>query len=186
MDDELDRLVISVRADTQAFASDVMAMRDQLDGALGAGAERAGRRIETALERAVRTGKFGFDDLKRVAIGVLSDIARASAGTSGGGSGGGGLIGLATTLLSSLFGSPGRATGGPVTGGRAYMVGERGPELFVPGSGGRIEAGFAPTRGPVSITVNVAAPAEGAAGPMARTGHQVARAVRRALERADG
>lgn len=185
MDDELDRLVISVRADTQAFAGDVAAMKDQLDGALGSGAERAGHRIEAALERAVRTGKFGFDDLKRVAIGVLSDIARASAG-SGGGSGGGGLISLAATALSSLLGAPGRATGGPVTGGRAYLVGERGPELFVPGTGGRIEAGFAPARGPVNITVNVAAPPESGAGQMARTGNQVARAVRRALERADG
>lgn len=33
---------------------------------------------------------------------------------------------------------PGRAGGGPVTGGRPYMVGERGPELFVPGASGTI------------------------------------------------
>ncbi len=31
-----------------------------------------------------------------------------------------------------------RATGGPVMGGRAYMVGERGPEMFVPSSSGSI------------------------------------------------
>lgn len=33
---------------------------------------------------------------------------------------------------------PGRATGGPVTGGAPYMVGEKGPELFVPHSSGSI------------------------------------------------
>lgn len=32
----------------------------------------------------------------------------------------------------------GRASGGPVTAGSPYLVGERGPELFVPGASGRI------------------------------------------------
>jgi hypothetical protein len=37
------------------------------------------------------------------------------------------------TALSTIFG---QASGGPVTGGRTYMVGERGPELFTaPGNG---------------------------------------------------
>lgn len=34
---------------------------------------------------------------------------------------------------------PGRAGGGPTSAGRPYMVGERGPEVFVPGQGGRID-----------------------------------------------
>ena len=34
---------------------------------------------------------------------------------------------------------PGRQHGGPVGAGRPYMVGERGPELFVPSRSGRIE-----------------------------------------------
>lgn len=42
-------------------------------------------------------------------------------------------------LLSNAMGKPlGKAAGGPVTGGTPYMVGERGPELFVPGSSGSI------------------------------------------------
>lgn len=36
---------------------------------------------------------------------------------------------------------PGRASGGPVAGGMPYMVGERGPELFVPYSNGNIVPG---------------------------------------------
>jgi hypothetical protein len=36
---------------------------------------------------------------------------------------------------------PGRATGGPVVGGVPYLVGERGPEIFVPRSNGVISTG---------------------------------------------
>lgn len=39
--------------------------------------------------------------------------------------------------FGSLFGGF-KAEGGPVSSGRAYMVGERGPELFVPRSSGNI------------------------------------------------
>lgn len=53
-----------------------------------------------------------------------------------------------------------RALGGPVSAGRAYLVGERGPELFVPGATGTIVPNAAPaTRGMAasgaSIVVNV-------------------------------
>ena len=68
MDDEVERLVISVRADTNAFARDVATMRAELDGPLVQGVGRAGRMIESALSRAIISGKFGFDDLKRVAL----------------------------------------------------------------------------------------------------------------------
>jgi hypothetical protein len=40
-------------------------------------------------------------------------------------------------LIGSVFGGP-RAMGGSVTGGSSYLVGERGPELFVPNSNGSI------------------------------------------------
>lgn len=56
----------------------------------------------------------------------------------------GGLAGLLGTkgsgfmsLLSQLF-LPARASGGPVSAGRAYMVGEHGPEPFVPDRDGTI------------------------------------------------
>ena len=60
---------------------------------------------------------------------------------------------------------------------------QRGPELFVPTSSGRIETARG-GRGPVSVTVNVAAPAGSAPQFMARSGRQVARAVRDAIEKA--
>jgi len=40
-------------------------------------------------------------------------------------------------IFSGLFGG-GKAKGGPVTGGTPYLVGEKGPEIFVPGSSGGI------------------------------------------------
>ena len=47
-----------------------------------------------------------------------------------------GMQGLAKGLFPALF--PGRANGGPVRGRHPYIVGERGPELFVPGQSGEI------------------------------------------------
>ena len=52
MDEEIERLLVSVRADTAVFARDVAAMRAELDGPFAAGAERAGRVLENALVRA--------------------------------------------------------------------------------------------------------------------------------------
>lgn len=183
MDEEIERLVVSVRADTQGFARDVATMRSGLEGPLGAGAERAGRAIESGLLRAVRTGKFGFEDLRRMAVGVLDEIAAAALRTglgSIGGGGGGGLLGLGASLLGGALGLPGRATGGPVTPGRAYMIGERGPEMFVPTSSGQVVPGGAGGR-EVRVTVNVHAPAGEGPQALARSARQVARAVRGAL-----
>lgn len=185
---ELDTLVIRVRADTGGFMSGIGEMRRELDGPLAQGAERAGGSIERALARAAVTGKFGFADLRRTALAALADIAAGAVRTDlgalfGGGAAGGGVLGSLASGLSGLFGgAPGRATGGSVTGGSAYMVGERGPELFVPTAAGRIETQGA--RGAVNVTVNVAAGREATPAMMQQTGAQVARAVRQALARA--
>jgi len=78
MDEEIERLTVSVRADTQGFARDVAELRAQLDGPLGSSVNRAGALIENALGRAIRSGKFGFEDLKRVALSVLAEIANSA------------------------------------------------------------------------------------------------------------
>jgi phage-related minor tail protein len=184
---DLDTLVIRVRADTAGFMAGVGDIRRELDGPLAQGVDRAGSGIERALARAAVTGKFGFEDLRRVALSALADIAAGALRTDIGalfGGGGGGLAGALSSSIGSLFGGmPGRATGGPVTSGSAYMVGERGPELFVPTAAGRIET-LGGGRGPVSVTINVAAPREASPAIMQQTGAQVARAVRQALHRA--
>ena len=192
MDEEIERLTVTVRADTQGFARDVAELRAQLDGPLGSSVNRAGALIENALGRAIRTGKFGFEDLKRVALSVLAEIANSAVrsalggGDSGGGGQGGGLLALGLSALGSILGgSPGRATGGPVSPGRAYMVGERGPELFVPTSSGAVVAPSQSGARDVRISIAVNAPAGSAPEALARSSRQVARAVRGALLRED-
>ena len=183
--DEVDRLVIGVRADTRGFARDVEALRGELEGSLGQGAARAGRGIETALLRAVKSGKLGFDELKTVALSALDGIAGAAlkagvgALAGSGGAAGGGLA----SALAALLGAPGRATGGQVAPGRAYTVGERGPELFVPTTSGRIDAGAVPGARDVRVAITVQAGASGgeAGAVLQRSARQVARAVKAAL-----
>lgn len=186
MDEEIERLVISVRADTQWFARDVADMRGQLDGPLAQGAERAGRLIEGALGRAIRTGSFGFEDLKRVALAAMAEIAAAAMQSGlGSGLGGGGLGSALATLATAFLGAPGRATGGGVSPGRAYMVGERGPELFVPTSSGRVETGGIGPPREVRVVINVQSPQAGAPEALTRSSRQIARAVRAAMMAGD-
>ncbi len=189
IDTNLDTLVVAVRADTSGFMSGLGDIRRELDGPLAQGVDRAGGSIERALGRAAVTGKLGFEDLRRVALTALGDIAagavRTDLGALFGGSAGGGLAGSLGSLFGGLFGgAPGRATGGQVSAGSAYRVGERGPELFVPTAAGRIEPAGA-TRGAINVTVNVAAARDASPALMQQTGAQVARAVRQALARAE-
>lgn len=185
MDDIIDRLVVSVRADTAGFATDVATLRGSLEGGLGTGADKAGRAIETALLRAVRSGKLGFDDLRATALSAMNQIAAAAlkSGVSAlvGGGTGGSLLG---SLASAVAGLPGRATGGPVSPGAAYLVGEQGPELFVPTSSGRVETGASGTR-ETRIAISINAPAGSAPQALAQSSRQVARAVRAALASAE-
>jgi len=194
MDEEIERLLISVRADTGGFARDVAAMRAELDGPFAAGVERAGAVLENALIRAVRTGRLGFEDLKRVALSALAEIAAASirtgldslfGGKGGGGGGGSGLANALATLLASFAGAPGKAIGGPTSPGRAYLVGERGPELFVPTSSGRIEPGGWGGGREIRLSVTVNAPGGSEARALAQSSRQVARAVKQALMRVE-
>lgn len=65
----------------------------------------------------------------------------------------GGMAGSQNALLAGIgaaFGG-GKANGGPVSRGTAYLVGERGPELFMPGKSGTI----IPNGGGGSITVHI-------------------------------
>jgi hypothetical protein len=122
--------------------------------------------------------------LKRVALSTLAEIAastiRTGLGSLGGGAGGG-LLGLGTMLVGSLLGLPGRATGGPVAPGRGYLVGERGPEVFVPTSSGQIAPPAMGRAREVRVSINVNAPAGTAPEMLARSSRQIARAVRNAM-----
>lgn len=189
MNDNFEELVIDVRARTERFAGDLEAMRRSLDTSLLDGFGRAGNVLERGLLGAIRRGSLGFEDLKRVALSALSEIAANAlqmslGGAFSGGQGGGGLGGLIGQSIGALLGLPGRATGGPVAPGRAYLVGERGPEVFVPTASGRVETGPAAAPGrDVRVAIQLAVP-RGQAAPtaMQRSSRQIASAVRRALQ----
>ena len=179
MDDDLEPALVSVRVGTDGFVRDVAAMRDELESVLGSGAERASLRVEAGLLRAVRSGKLGFEELKGVALSALDAIASAAlkAGVQSV-LGGGGLSGALAGLVGGL---PGRATGGPVSPGRAYVVGERGAEVFVPSSSGQVVAAGGGGVREVRVAITVSAAAGSAPGVLAQSSRQVARAVKAAL-----
>lgn len=193
MDNNFDELVIDVRARTDGFSADLEGVRRTLDSSLLDGFSRAGNVLENGLLSALRRGSLGFDDLRRVAFNALNEIAAHALqsgisslfGGATGGSGGGGLGGLFGLAAGALFGFPGRATGGPVSPGRAFIVGERGPEVFVPTAAGRIETGggLGQPGSDVRVAIQLAVP-RGTAAPAAlqRSSRQIASAVRRSLQ----
>ncbi len=188
-DVQLDSLVVKIRADTTAVRDSVARATADL-GLLGVGAEAVSQRMENAFVRFARTGEFNFKSLRALALGVLGDIAASAVqsgfqsiiGAIGGTSGGvGGLL----SGLGSLLGLPGRASGGLVTAGRPYIVGERGPELFVPQSAGRVQAGGGAGT-IISVTINMNGDSRANPRASQQSANQVASAVRRALARSEG
>lgn len=139
MDDDFDPVLLKVQADTQSFRKEIGAMRAELESGLSDGAATAGNRVARSLAQAARSGKMEFEDLARTAMRALGDVAAAAlrVDTTPSRVEAGGLSGLLSGLVTQGAGLPGRATGGPVSPGQAYMVGERGPELFIPTSSGR-------------------------------------------------
>jgi hypothetical protein len=137
---------------------------------LKAPAERAARSIDEAFARA---GASLVRSLARAASDgqvSLSELARAVLGAAGAALKGGG---LGEALTKTFAGA--RADGGPVLPGGAYLVGERGPELFRPTSAGSIEPAGS---GGVSVTVNVQG---GEASGLIRSDAQIAQALARAV-----
>jgi hypothetical protein len=139
--------------------------------ALKAPAERAARSIDEAFTRA---GTSLARSLARAASDgevSLAELARAVLGAAG--------AGLRAALSKSFSGAPfsgSRADGGPVLPGGAYLVGERGPEVFRPSAGGSIEPVGA--AGGVSVTVNVQG---GEVAGLIRSDAQLAQALARAV-----
>ena len=131
--------------------------------------------ISAAVEGTKTLGEVASNVLRRIAnqlldVGVNLALFGVPTGIGKKGSGG---------LLSGIFG---RANGGPVGANRPYMVGERGPELFVPGAQGNIVPNNA--MGGSNIVVNVDASGssvEGDSDQAAQLGKMLAAAVQAEL-----
>lgn len=182
--DELNTLVLRVRADTSGLAQDVGNMRALLEGPLVESAQAVGRVMDGAMRKLLTTGKIGLEDMKRLALSALDEMARAQMSSLTGGKGvGGALMSLFQNMIMAGRGAPGRATGGLVSPQRPYMVGERGPELFVPTSSGHIVPNHNQTARNIAITVNVQTGESNSPEILRRSGRQTALAVARAMER---
>lgn len=142
--------VVQLRIDDESFGK----IKDQVDKTKGL-FDDVGEAISSSLGQGVLAGDRLTDSLKSLgqtllSIGVrefltkpfseflsqglksgdfLASLAGLFGSTGSSGGGGGGFSGISL---------PGRALGGPVIAGKAYMVGEVGPEVFVPKSNGVI------------------------------------------------
>ena len=140
-----------------------------------------GMSIKSGVVDAIQSAIDGTKSLQQVAADLLNSIANKLldvainmalfGAMSGTGTGGG--------LLGGLFQK--RAQGGSVTAGQPYLVGERGPELFMPGRSG----GIAPTGSfggsGVSVVVNVDASGSSVQGDQGQ-GKQLGMAVSAAVQ----
>lgn len=118
---------------------------------------------------------------------LLQAVFSSFSGSSGGGGGGGGGDGIWATLASaavSYFGGA-KASGGDVLRGRSYLVGEMGPERFVPRTAGTIIPAQQPTgaaaQRPIQVIQNFPAGTSRATADQAAA--QAGAAVRRANAR---
>lgn len=127
--------------------------------------QQQGESLANNLARSLAQGKFALNDFKSFFNRILEDIATmiiqkritqplvdSILGSLGGTSGGGGIgsfisgLGMSGTgggfsfgnMFSSIGSFLGLANGGIARGGRPYLVGERGPEMFMPNTTGRV------------------------------------------------
>ena len=110
-----------------AIGSSILTLRQKLEAAgfgdftkvLEDGLVKAAMSFEDALTNAIITGKGNFEDFREI---LRQTLARAFVAK------------FITGPIFDLF----KAKGGPVKAGQPYVVGEEGPELFVPGASGTI------------------------------------------------
>jgi tape measure domain-containing protein len=114
----------------QKAAQDQAKFIEQQFAAIGAG---VGDLLTNAFDNLISKTKDWNDVLRDslMAVGRLLMMAGLNllAGTDGKG---------VLSFLGFGGGFGARAAGGPVTGGKPYIVGERGPELFLPSTGGNV------------------------------------------------
>jgi tape measure domain-containing protein len=192
---------IGLQAELTEQQKQQKAIADSLAGTIGEG-------MTSAFNALIQGSEDFGSSLRRIASGVLIDIANQllrvfviqkainaisnifSPAKAAGGFSYSGVTGsaLGTSMLSggftatpfSTMGLGFRAMGGSVRAGHPYLVGERGPELFMPGRSG----GIAPTGsfgGGVNVVVNVDASGSSVQGDDQRA-NQLGRVVSVAVQ----
>ncbi len=130
--------------------------------------------IADTIARAVLSGKLSMDSLTNAILADFDRIGTRQFIEKP-------IEGVLSSLVSSLLPIGGaRASGGPVDAGLAYLVGEQGPELFVPQASGAIvpNGAGAPQRPQIVLNVNARD-----AGSFLKSETQIAAMLSRALAR---
>lgn len=162
-----------------------------------------GQEFQSIFEDAFMSLKEGFDSFfetiitgfermlqqmaaKYLASQLVQLITRAIGGFLGaGGNGGDGLNGFTGDINTGPPDVAFAAAGGPVGAGETFVVGEEGPEIFVPRRSGRIipnhDLGMAGA-GAMNITLNVHGVTD--AGSFRRSEHQILQSLARGVDRA--
>ena len=166
MTDDLDGVgAVPRRAAEAAAALEALKVpAEEAAASIEAAFDRAGSGLARSLARAAADGEISLAELARAVLAAVNAAA---------GGGGAGLSAAISQAVGSIF-SGARADGGPVNVGGAYLVGERGPELFRPSSSGVVEPA-----GGQGVTVNVRV--DGGAGALLRSEAQIAQALARAV-----
>ena len=100
--------------------------------------------------------------------GIIDQIASAVGGLFGG---------IGDLMMGNFGGIPGRAAGGPVEANRPYIVGEEGPELFLPRSSGTI----VPNGGGATVNINLGGVSVRNDNDIRRLSEELARSMGREL-----
>ena len=127
--------------------------------------------IEQGITQSILDAVDGTKSLGESLSGILRQLGGAFLSAGIGSFGGGGLLGL--------FGG-GKASGGTVGGGKSFLVGEKGPELFTPNRTGSIAPNSA-IGGSTNVVVNVDAKGTAAQGDDAQAG-QLGRLIGAAVQ----
>jgi phage-related minor tail protein len=128
--------------------------------------------VENTIARAVLSGKVSMDSLVSSILAGFDRIATTQF-----------LVKPIESVLTQVAGAllpigGARASGGPVDAGVPYLVGEQGPELFVPNAAGAVAPNTA-LRG-TTVTLNVTTPD---AKSFLKSESQIAALLTRALSR---
>lgn len=184
---EIDRIYVSLGADLTGLRAGLKQAASELDLAVSGPLKDAAGSLDTAFDyslsrisqgliSAAETGKASFGDMVNAILRDLQRLAFRRFVTAP-------LNNLFSSLFGGLFSFGGaRAGGGAVAGGQAYLVGERGPELFVPDSAGRIGAKAA-TSGDRPFVINFNFPPGTDVSGFQRSEGQIAAMVVRATAR---
>ena len=141
---------------------------DKAADAIDSAFARAGLSLTKSLSKAASDGKLSLGELASAAIQAIDVLSRSNGGA-------GGLVDALSGLFTSAF-SGARADGGAVGSGGAYLVGERGPEVFRPYTAGEVS----PIGGGGGTTVNVTVQGQGSAAIL-RSEAQISAALARAV-----